>query len=96
MAFSASNVEIQFMLVFLVERININTSSNIKTDQAQGNKVQIYVSPSPCWFRFIMVTGWKNLQVEHKQRKNASPKEMLSVILVFSVFWCYVLSLLIE
>lgn len=59
-AFSARNVEIQFMLVFLVERVNINTSSNIKTDQAQGNKVLLFFfSPSPCWFRFIMVTGWK-------------------------------------
>lgn len=32
------------MLVFLVERVNINTSSNIKTDQAQGNKVLLFFS----------------------------------------------------
>lgn len=75
-AFSARHVEIQFMLVFLVERVNINTSSNIKTDQAQGSKVQIifFLSPSPCWFRFIMVTGWKPFSKTCKWNTNRERK----------------------
>lgn len=38
MSFSARKVEIQFLLVFHVERVNTNTKSNSKTDQPQRSE----------------------------------------------------------
>lgn len=59
MSFSARKVEIQFLLVFLVERANGKTRSNSKTDQPQH-------SERPSDLSGLFAGDKQNLNVEHK------------------------------